>query len=192
MKLKRFILIYQTYYQYYLFPMSQHKPDDTPFFTPSQPQCTNLVQSPWDYHGTEKADFLERDHCCSPRKTGTCILKVTLRVVSNLSFTAKFDVNKTPGFERNQGFCSFWVSKILPLSNHALGISMRRPMTSSKSHPPRSGIEHSKAKSLEYNRIATYFTAKRKVLKHLRHGTKSIGRGVEEDFKRDGCVDEKG
>ncbi len=25
------------------------------------------------------------------------------------SFTAKFDVNKTPGFERNQGFCDFWV-----------------------------------------------------------------------------------
>jgi len=27
---------------------------------------------------------------------------------SNLSFTAKFDVTKTPDFERNQGFCGFW------------------------------------------------------------------------------------
>jgi hypothetical protein len=29
---------------------------------------------------------------------------------SNLSFTAKFDVTRTPDFERNQGFCGFWVS----------------------------------------------------------------------------------
>jgi hypothetical protein len=27
---------------------------------------------------------------------------------SNLSFTAKFDVTKTPDFERSQGFCGFW------------------------------------------------------------------------------------
>jgi hypothetical protein len=83
--------------------MPQHKPVGLPFFYPSQPSRTNLVQKPWDCHGTENAVFLERKHRCSPRKTGTCIVKVTLQVVSNLSFTAKFDVNKTPGFERNQG-----------------------------------------------------------------------------------------
>jgi hypothetical protein len=25
-----------------------------------------------------------------------------------VSFTAKFDVTKTPDFERSQGFCGFW------------------------------------------------------------------------------------
>jgi hypothetical protein len=29
-------------------------------------------------------------------------------VLSNLSFTAKFDIHKTPDFERSQGFCGFW------------------------------------------------------------------------------------
>lgn len=33
-------------------------------------------------------------------------MEVTLRVVSNLSFTAKFDVQKTPGFREKPGvFC---------------------------------------------------------------------------------------
>jgi hypothetical protein len=107
LKIKGFIHFYQANYQYYLFPMPQHKTARVPFFTPSQLYRTNVVQNPWDRHGTKRVDFLERSHLYSPRNTGTCIMKVTLRVVSNLSFTAKFDVNKTPGFERNQGFCGF-------------------------------------------------------------------------------------
>lgn len=72
---------------------------------------TNLVQKPWDYHGTKNVFFSTTQHRYRPRKPGTLEIEAALRVVSNLSFTAKFDVNKTPGFERNQGFCSFWPLK---------------------------------------------------------------------------------
>lgn len=44
-----------------------------------------------------------------PLYSGASAARLRVRVLSNLSFTAKFDVNKTPGFERNQGFCDFWV-----------------------------------------------------------------------------------
>lgn len=90
--------------------MPQHKPGGTTFFTPSQPSRTNLVQNPWDYHGTEKADFLEREPRCSPRKPGTCIMKVTLRVVSNLSFTATLSKHKPPVFLEETGGLWFLVS----------------------------------------------------------------------------------
>ena len=74
--------------------MPQHKKARGPFFTPSQLCRTNVVQNPWDRHGTKRVEFLERSHLYSPRNTGTCIKKVTLRVVSNLSFTAKFETTK--------------------------------------------------------------------------------------------------
>jgi len=70
--------------------MPQHKTGMTPPFTRIRPLRTNLVQNPWDYHGTESDDFLGPSLLCSPLKPGTCIMKVTLRVVSNLSFTATF------------------------------------------------------------------------------------------------------
>lgn len=70
--------------------MAQHKSQLMLSFDPIPPSRTNLVQNPWDYHGTENVCFSETEHRYSPRKPGTCIMKVTLRVVSNLSFTAKF------------------------------------------------------------------------------------------------------
>ena len=46
-----------------------------------------------------------------PLYSGASAARLRVRVLSNLSFTAKFDVNKTPDFERNQGFCDFWGKK---------------------------------------------------------------------------------
>lgn len=57
---------------------------------------------PWDW----RASIFTKAIGLQPFKPGTCIMEVTLRVVSNLSFTAKFDVQKTPGFREKPGvFC---------------------------------------------------------------------------------------
>ncbi len=70
------------------------------------PLAASWLTNPWDCHGTGEPRFLRKQSACSPCNPGTCIMKVTLRVVSNLSFTATFDVQKTPGFPEKPGvFC---------------------------------------------------------------------------------------
>lgn len=64
----------------------------------------NLVRKT---HGTGMGLSLKISLIYSPYKPGVCS-ENSKRVVSNLSFTAKFDVTKTPDFERSQGFCGFW------------------------------------------------------------------------------------
>jgi hypothetical protein len=103
--------------------MPQHKPGGTTFFTPSQPSRTNLVQNPWDYHGTKIDVFLKRQHRYSPRKSGTLENETPLRVVSNLSFTATLSKHKPLIFLEKVGGLWFLAFKKSPVSGFATGSS---------------------------------------------------------------------
>jgi hypothetical protein len=116
------ILISLTSWSSFRIHAPQHKTACVPFFTPSQLCRTNVVQNPWDRHGTKRVDYLERSHLYSPCNTGTCIMKVTLRVVSNLSFTATLSKHKPPTFLEKVGGLWFqaWSKGLRLCSAHSI------------------------------------------------------------------------